>query len=120
MTEKLEPLEYTTVGDYQLPNLTVPDKQYEIGKYGQMRRTYLKNHRKGLYTAMLVKGTLLQHLEDTNKEATAMVERIVSKLAQTEGVTEELKARSPLTWTGLMNNLVHSAEETVLRDVVYS
>ena len=120
MTEKLEPLEYTTVGDYQLPNLTVPDKQYEIGKYGQMRRTYLKNHRKGLYTAMLVKGTLLQHLEDTNKEASAMVERIVSKLAQTEGVTEELKARNPLTWTGLMNSFLHSAEETVLRDVVYS
>ena len=111
-------LTYLKNGDYYLPDLYLPDTKYEIGKYGMMRRTYLKNHRPGLYTAMLVKGTLLQNLEDTNKGATAMVERIVSKMAQTEGVTEELKARNPLTWTGLMNNYRHSAEE-IVKEVLF-
>ena len=62
---------------------------------------------------MIVKGTLLQHLEDTNNGATTMVERIVSRMAQTEGVTEELKEQDPVEWTGLMNNYRHSAEEIV-------
>ena len=114
MTNTIEQLTYRAEGDFLLPNLTVPDKQYEIGKYGMMRRTYLKKHRPGLYTAMLVNGTLLQHLEDMDKAATAMVDRIVSKMAKADGVTEELKYQNPLQWTGLMNNYKHSAEEIVM------
>ena len=106
-------LTYSKNGDYYLPDLCVPDTKYEIGKYGMMRRTYLKNHRPGLYTAMIAKGTLLHHLEDMDKEATAMAERIVSKMAKANGVTEELKEQDPVKWTGLMNNYRHSVEEIV-------
>ena len=108
-----EKIQYTSVSDYKIPNLTLPETRHEIGKYGMMRRTYLKNHRPGLYTAMLVKGTLLQHLENMDKEGTAMAERIVSKMAKANGVGEELKERDPVKWTGLMNNYRHSAEEIV-------
>lgn len=106
-------LTYSKNGDYYLPDLCVPDTKYEIGKYGMMRRAYLKNHRPGLYMAMLVKGTLLQHLEDMDKEATAMADKIVSKMAKANGVGEELKEQDPIRWTGLMNNYRHSAEEIV-------
>ena len=69
---------------------------------------------------MLMNGTLLSHLEEIDQTAAEQVQRIVSQMAQSEGVTEELKARDPLKWTGLMNNLLHSAEETVLGELVYS
>ena len=111
---------YRTVGDYLIPELTVPQEEYMIGKYGMLRRTYLKEHRRSLYSIMLMNGTLLRHLEETDKAATEQVQRIVSQMAQAEGVTEELKAQDPLKWTGLMNNLLHSAEETVLGELVYS
>ena len=111
---------YRTVGDYLIPELTVPQEEYRIGKYGMLRRTYLKEHRRSLYSIMLMNGTLLSHLEETDKAATEQVQRIVSQMAQAEGVTEELKAQDPLKWTGLMNNLLHSAEETVLGELVYS
>ena len=111
---------YRTVGDYLIPELEAPQEEYSIGKYGMMRRTYLKEHRRSLYSIMLMNGTLLSHLEETDKAATEQVKRIVSQMAQAEGVTEELKAQDPLKWTGLMNNLLHSAEETVLGELVYS
>ena len=111
---------YRTVGDYLIPELTVPQEEYKIGKYGMLRRTYLKEHRRSLYSIMLMNGTLLSHLEEMDKAATEQVKRIVSQMAQAEGVTEELKAQDPLKWTGLMNNLLHSAEETVLGELVYS
>ena len=111
---------YRTVGDYQIPELTVPQEEYKIGKYGMLRRTYLKEHRRSLYSIMLMNGTLLSHLEEIDQTATEQVQRIVSQMAQAEGVTEALKAQDPLKWTGLMNNLLRSAEETVLGELVYS
>ena len=108
-----EIIQYIRVSDYKVPNSTLPETRYKIGKYGMMRRTYLKNHRLGLYTAMIVKGTLLQHLENMDKEAMDIVERIVSKMAKANGVTEELKEQDPVKWTGLINNYRHSAEEIV-------
>lgn len=109
---------YTKVGDYKMPNLTVPTKEYKIGKYGMMRRTYLKQHRPSLYSILLMKGELLRHLDEIDKSATEQVQAIVSQMASVENVNEELKAESPLKWTGLMNNFLHSAEETVLPELI--
>ncbi|MFQ7293210.1 MAG: TnpV protein [Monoglobales bacterium] len=111
---------YRIVGDYQIPELTVPQEKYRIGKYGMMRRTYLKEHRRSLYSVMLMNGTLLKHLEETDRTASEQVQMIISQMAQAEGVTEKMKAQDPMKWTGLMNNFLHSAEEIVLTDVVYS
>ena len=111
---------YRAVGDYLIPELTVPQEEYRVGKYGMLRRTYLKEHRRSLYSIMLMNGTLLSHLEEIDQTATEQVQRIVEQTAKAENITEELKAQDPLKWTGLMNNLLLSAEETVLRELVYS
>ena len=109
---------YHEENGYLIPDLTVPTKVHKIGKYGLMRRNYLKNHRPGLYTAMLVNGTLLQHLEKVDKEATELIQRIVHQMANADGVTDELKAENQMKWVGLMNNYLHSAEEIILQDLV--
>ena len=111
---------YTKVGDYQIPNLTVPTEEYQLGKYGMMRRTYLKEQRPTLYSLLMMKGELLKHLEEIDKTTTQQVQTIVSQMAAAENVNEELKATDPLRWTGLMNNFLHSAEEIVLSETVYS
>ena len=111
---------YTKVGDYQIPNLTVPAKEYQIGKYGMMRCTYLKKQRPNLYSILMMKGELLKHLEDTDKMATQQVQTIISQMAKADGITEEMKSTDPLKWTGIMNNFLHSAEELVLSETVYS
>ena len=112
-------LTYTMQGDYRLPNL-IPPESPKVGKYGMLRHSYLRKHREGLYTGMLMKGTLNAHLEEVDREANRMLEQLTSQMAQEQGVTEELKAVNPLRWTGLMNNLKHSAEELVLSDLIYA
>ncbi len=111
---------YHAVNGYLIPDLTVPEKAHNIDKYGLMRREYLKNHRPGLYTAMLVNGTLPQHLEKLDHEATDLIQHIVNEMAKADGVTDELKAENQLKWVRLMNNYLHSAEEIVLKDIIYS
>ena len=111
---------YTKIGDYRIPNLTVPTKTYQIGKYGMLRRTYLNEHRPNLYSILMMKGELLKHLEEIDKSTTQQVQTIVNQMAKAEGLTEELKATDPLLWTSRMNNILHSAEEIVLSKMVYN
>ena len=111
---------YTQVNGYLIPNLTAPQTEAQIGKYGQMRRKFLKYHRPSLYTSLMITGKITEHLLEVQTSATEQIQKIVRKLAQTEGVNEELKAKDPMMWAGLMNNLLHSAEEIVLPEVVYS
>ena len=111
---------YKTVGDYQIPDLTIPTEEHRIGKYGQMRRTYLREHRKPLYSILMMKGELFSHLEEVDRTATEQIEQIVAQMAAQEGVTETMKAKDPLRWTGLMNNFLHSAEEIILPELVYN
>ena len=111
---------YTKIGDYRIPNLTVPTKTYQIGKYGMLRRTYLNEHRPNLYSILMMKGELLKHLEEIDKSTTQQVQTIVNQMAKAEGLTEELKATDPLLWTSRMNNILHSAEEIVLSEMVYN
>ena len=110
---------YRTEGDYQLPNLTVPETP-TVGKYGMLRRSYLRNHRNGIYTGMLLSGKLNSHLEEIDRQASEMLESLTMQIAQSQGVTECLKASDQIKWVGLMNSIRASAEEMVLTELVYA
>ncbi len=84
-----------------------------------MRKTYLLEQHKGLYCRMLMDGSLWQHLLEVDELAQSTVDTIIARMAEVDGVTEELKTTDPMCWIGLMNNYRHCAEEFVLRDVVY-
>ena len=112
---------YRVQEGYRLPNLLMPQEQEtHLGKYAELRREYLKKRRRVLYTNLKTSGKLTEHLAEIEQTARKMVEQAVAQMAKAEGVTEELKAADPQRWTGLMNNLKHSAEETVLNDLIYS
>lgn len=112
-------LTYRTEGDYQLPNLEAPEAP-KVGKYGMLRREYLRKHRNGYYTGMQLSGRLNAHLEKIDREATEMVEQLTAQMARKQGVTEELKASDEMKWVGLMNNIRASAEEVALAELVYA
>ncbi len=103
-----------------LPNLELPEQpNVNIGKYGQMRLGFLKKHRRGTYTTLLTEGKLAEHLINTDEEAHSMVDSLTSELAKKHGIDESLKATNPLLWVQEMNNCKASAEEVVLREVIY-
>ena len=110
---------YRAEGDYLLPNLTVPEAP-RVGKYGMLRRSYLKNHRSGIYTGMMLSGKLDGHLVEIDRQAHEMVERLIEQMAAQQGVNEQLKATDQMQWVGLMNNIKASAEEIVLRELIYN
>lgn len=110
---------YTVQGDYQLPNLSAPEAP-KVGKYGMLRRSYLANHRHGIYVVMLLEGTLNAHLEEIDRQATEMVEWLTARMAQEQDATEELKASDQMKWVGLMNNIKAAAEEAALAEIVYA
>ena len=112
-------LTYRTEGDYQLPNLAAPEAP-KVGKYGMLRRSYLRTHRNGYYTGMQLSGRLNAHLEKIDREATEMVERLTAQMAREQGVTEELKASDEMKWVGLMNNIRAAAEEVALAELIYT
>lgn len=112
---------YRMQNGFQVPNLLMPQTpEAHLGKYAELRRAYLKKHRRVLYTNLKTSGKLTEHLAEIEQAAQKMVEQSVTQMAQNEGVTEDLKATDPLRWTGLMNNLRHSAEELVLSDLIYN
>ena len=111
---------YRQEGDYFLPNLALPDEaEHQIGKYGLLRRSYLKNHRSGIYTAMFLNGTLYRHLAEIDQSCNERVDLLIRQMAKREGVTEALKATAQLEWVGRMNNIKNRAEEIVLSELVY-
>ena len=112
-------LTYTTRGDYLLPDLSVPESP-KIGKYGMLRRSYLREHRDGIYTGMLLSGKLNGHLEEIDRQANEMMNRLTTELAKAQGVTEILKASNQMKWVGLMNNIRNQAEEIVMTELIYA
>lgn len=112
-------LTYRTESGYRLPNLDVPETP-KVGKYGMLRRSYLANHRHGIYVGMLLTGELNGHLEEIDRQATEMVERLTQRMAAEQGVTESLKASDQMKWVGLMNNFKAAAEEVAMRELVYA
>ena len=112
---------YTQVGEYLIPDLVMDSQpEGEIGIWGWKRKRYLKEHRKGTYNAMLLQGTLTQHLIDTNAAAMDMLESLVRQMTTAEDVTEELKRRDQLGWVRHMNNIRNRAEEIVRNELIYS
>lgn len=111
-------LRYKLVGDYYLPCLEAPEAP-QIGVWGHRRRTYLREHNKVLYTAMLLSGELDAHLESIDRNAEQMFDRLVHQYAVAEGVTEELKAADQLEWVQRMNNIRSRATETVNNALIY-
>ena len=111
---------YRQEGDYFIPNLTLPnDGYYKIGKYGRMRLSYLKEHRKILNTNYVTEGTLSKHLSEIDKACNERMETLVPAMAKQEGVTEALKADDQMEWVRRMNGIRNRAEEIILREVVF-
>ena len=112
---------YRMQDGFQIPNLLMPQEpEVHLGKYAELRRQYLKKHRRVLYTNLKTSCRLTEHLAEIEQTAKAMVARSVQKMAEAEGLTEQMKEADPMRWTGLMNNLKHSAEEQVLNDLIYA
>ena len=112
-------LTYTQRGDYLIPDLEAPEAP-KIGKFGTMRHQYLRDYHQGIFDGMLLKGTLNEHLEQIDRQANEMVERLVSQVAQAEGVTEHLKATDQMAWVCRMNVIKSWAEEIVMRDLIFA
>ena len=114
-------LTYQKNGDYYIPNIKM-DEQPEgmLTKYGILRRDYLKENKKGVYSGLLLSGKLMNHLLEIQETAEQRMELLTAQMAKAEGVTEELKASDPMKWVGLMNTLKAQAEETILTELVFS
>ena len=112
---------YRQVGDYFVPNLVLPNegKSYQIGKFGRLRRRYLKEHRKSVYTEMILSGKLNEHLAEVDQTCYERMDLLVKQMAEREGVTEALKASDQMAWVGYMNNIRSRAEEIIFAEVVY-
>src|SRR5699024_1645403 len=115
-------LTYTEVGGYFYPDLTLPETEDDrpLGKYGLLRKTYLKRHRSMMYDRLLLAGKLDNHLQEIEATAAEQVDRIVTDLSAKEGVDEKIKAADQLRWVGLMNSFRAAAEEQILREIVYT
>ena len=111
---------YTRQGDYNFPDLTLPEQNpREIGVWGQRRRHYLRDHHKILYYNLLTQCKLINYLADINETAQDMYDRLVKQLAEQEGVTEQLKAENQLLWVAKMNNIQNRATEIVDHELIY-
>ena len=111
----------TRVGDVLLPNLSIGEaEQSPIGKYGRMRKRYLKEHRPALYSNMLLTGKLFPHLVDIDQACEERLELLIRQMAERESVTEALKAADQMEWVGKMNSIRSRAEEIVLHEQIYT
>ena len=113
---------YRQEGDYLLPNLAFPPAlaKYHIGKYGRMRKRYLKEYRPAFFASLLLSGELYRHLSAIDQTCVERMERITADMARAEGVTEALKASDQMKWVCCMNNIHNRAEEIILSELVYS
>ncbi len=108
-------IEYVRNGDYYIPNLTVPESNFEIGKYGRMRDRYLKAERRCLYSYLLMSGKLLEHLHEIDEQA----QEILNQFVKAAEKTAPDKAAHQMEWVGHMNNAKASAEEVINHELIY-
>ena len=116
-------LEYHRENDYLIPNVAMKNNNldnYQIGKYGYLRLDYLKKYKRGYYTELMIEGTLPEHIVAIDKEASVQVKNIVKSLAKANNVDEILKQSNQFEWIRLMNNFKNSAEEIVLKELIYN
>lgn len=113
-------IDYELVGDYYIPLLELPKENRPIGRWGRLRKTYLREHRPVLYNQLILTGKLQTHLADVNEQAEERLDRIIDQMAQTEGVTEQLKATDQMGWVRRMNSIRSRAEEIIQDELIYS
>ena len=111
-------LTYHAEGEYLLPNL-VPPEPPNIGVWGERRRQYLRKAKRAIYDGMLMRGTLNAHLEEVDRQAEELLDRLTKQLAEQEDVTEALKAENQMEWVRRINCIRSRAEETVLAELIY-
>ena len=111
-------MSYTLHGDYYLPDLVLREEEPTYGKYGMLRKQFLKEHRSAGYQYLLLTGKLNEHLNQTDQEAREQVETLMEQMTEKQGVTEELKAQDQMERVRLMNNIKASAEEVVLKNMI--
>ena len=109
---------YVRMGDYLYPALVYTISDRPIGIWGIRRKDYLKEHRPGLYTELLLTGTLNDHLAEINEQAEAMLDRLIDQMAKTQGITEQLKEENQLLWASRMNIVREDASEIVKNDLI--
>ena len=113
-------IHYTLHGDYYLPDISIPDGDKPIGKWGRMRLMFLKANKPILYNQMILNGTLQSHLVETNETANRRLEKMIPEMAAAEGIDENLKNADQMKWVRRMNSIRHRAEETILSELIYS
>ena len=112
-------LEHIRNGDYYIPNLTIQEEERSIGRWGRMHREFLREHRPIQFSQMVLSDTLFTYLADLNEQAQQRIETLISQMQIAEGVTEELKAADPMTWTQRMNNIQARAEEIIREELIF-
>ena len=112
-------LEYRKCRDYLIPDFELPSKP-AIGKYGEMRHSYLRNHKEPLFTALMMQDKLNSHLEEIDKSAQDMYDRLMKQFKQQYGISEKLKAENQMLWVHMMNEIHQMAEDIVLTELIYN
>ena len=112
-------IHYIQVGEYYIPDISLPQPSKTIGKWGRLYRDFLKDHHPVRYNALILSGQLWEILAQINEQAQDRLETIIAQMAAAESVTEDLKAANPMAWVGAMNNIRSRAEEAVLRELIW-
>ena len=112
-------LNYTLHGDYYLPDLEINEEEPTYGKYGIMRKQFLKDHRSARYQYLVLTGKLTEHLNQVDKEVREKVEKLVEQMAEQWGVTEELKMQDQMEWVRRKNNIQATAEEIAYKNIIF-
>ena len=112
---------YRQVGDYRIPNITLPAKESRIrlGKWGMLHKDYMLHHKKVQFTIMLSQGTLWTYLAEVDEQATTMFFRLVEQMKTNDGITEQLKEDNQIEWIVCMNNIESRAREIVYQELIY-
>ena len=113
-------LNYTLHGDYYLPDLEINEEEPTYGKYGIMRKQFLKEHRSARYQYLVLTGKLTEHLNQIDAEARDREEQLVKQMMEKQGITEKLKRQDNMEWTRRMNTICHDAEEMILTEMIYT
>ena len=115
-------ISYTLHGDYYLPDLVLPEQEDNrpIGKWGNLRKNYLQQHKRVFYNTLVCNLTLHTHLADVDEQARDMFDTLFEQMIKSEGVTEELKGQDQMEWVGRMNNIREMANEIVCNELIYA
>ena len=112
-------ISYIRVGDYFIPDLTLPEEPRPMGKWGRMHRDYLREHKPIQYNCLLLSGKLWTYLADLNEQAQDRLDRIIEQMKTDEGISEALKASDPMAWVQRMNNIRTRAEEIIREELIF-